>query len=90
MKRSAAASFALAAVGMLYSRLGGRRQQPEPDEDLAGSGASVESSGTDLEGTAEDVDAFGEQPASSAEVDRARSELADELRRRASRPSADG
>jgi hypothetical protein len=69
VKRSAAASFALAAAGMLYSRLGGRRRPAEP---------------------AEEAERSGEQPTSSAEVDRARSELADELRRRASRPPADG
>jgi hypothetical protein len=69
VKRSAAASFALAAAGMIYSRLGGRRRQPEPEQQREG---------------------VGEPPASGTEVDRARSELADELRRRASRPPADG
>jgi hypothetical protein len=83
VKRGAAASFALAAAGMIYSRLGGRRRQPEPEQKREGSG---EQHG----GSAESHEGFGEQPASGAEVDRARSELADELRRRASRAPADG
>jgi len=83
VKRSAAASFALAAAGMIYSRLGGRRRQPEPEHKREGFG---ERHG----GLAESHEGLGEQPAAGAEVDRARSELADELRRRASRPPADG
>jgi hypothetical protein len=83
VKRSAAASFALAAAGMLYSRLGGRRQQAQPAEDFEGSAEQPASS-------AEDFERSAEQPAPSTELNRARSELADELRRRASRPPADG
>jgi len=87
VKRGAAASFALAAAGMLASRLGGRRRRPEAVGDVEGSPEQHEDSAEQHEGSPEE---HGEQAASSAEVNRARSELADELRRRASRPPADG
>jgi hypothetical protein len=78
--RGAAAGIALAAAGMIYSRLTGRRPgdqaavaaEAAPDPEPSGLGEPP----------------LGEENAPSEAVERARSELADELARRAGRREA--
>jgi len=90
VKRGAAASFALAAAGMLYSRLGVRRRRPGPAEGpREGSSEELSAAPEALSAAPEELEGAGEQPASSVELDRARFELAEQLRRRASQPPAD-
>ena len=75
--RGAAAGIALAAAGMIYSRLTGRRPGSQPPA-AAETGAEPEPSGLG-------EPPLGEENAPSEEVERARSELADELERHAGR-----
>ena len=76
--RGAAAGIALAAAGMIYSRLTGRRlgSQPAP---------AAAKTGPDPEPTGLGDPPLAEENAPSEEVERARSELAEELQRRAGR-----
>jgi hypothetical protein len=74
--RRTVAGLALGAAGMLYSRLGGRRAQQEQD-----SGQPAPEPAKERERDSHPH----EGSASPEELDRARSELSDELARRAAR-----
>jgi hypothetical protein len=75
--RGAAAGIALAAAGMIYSRLTGRRLGTQPP-------AAAET-GPDPEQTGLGDPPLAAENAPSEELERARSELAEELQRRAGR-----
>jgi hypothetical protein len=81
--RRAVAGLALGAAGMLYSRLGGRREQP-----AAGEPEPERKPAPEPEPPPEPEPREQPPEESPAEVERARSELADELARRATRSNS--